>query len=478
MNIAAAIEETLAAIDKLIEQKIAVGLLERLQKSVEQLKKEWVYKKLTQEDAALKLYQLQTDLLGTVRFGLSADIKASASQRKDIPNYLYSLLQNNPAFSSFNDESPREHHTQKAKPPQTAMPEMAGAEPPEPQPAAAAEAALPAKGKILYDIPDSMKLNKQQKCVVRIAKDELTAKDSDTFTDAVKMEDIVLSGVMKVELIDIAEPPHFTIKTISSAEQEVDAESYTEWLFWVTPLLSGVFDLILKVSVIKTIEGKERRKDLVFEKAINIAAAAEDAPVSTGITTEPADTSNDNLKNLADEKNVKVIEPPAVFISYAHKDKVYFDIFSDNLRSQSAWNLWTDRSIEIGTDWFSNIQQSIKDSDFAVLLVSADFISSAFIKQHEFAAFMELEKLKPGFAFLPVLLRDVDFTRWNELASLQFFVAYGDEYGIPEMRGKLIPFAKLCRFDNNSQLIPNDNIDTYFKNFVAKVDRDWLRTRK
>ena len=113
MNIAAAIEETLAAIDKLIEQKIAVGLLERLQKSVEQLKKEWVYKKLTQEDAALKLYQLQTDLLGTVRFGLSADIKASASQRKDIPNYLYSLLQNNPAFSSFNDESPREHHTQK-----------------------------------------------------------------------------------------------------------------------------------------------------------------------------------------------------------------------------------------------------------------------------------------------------------------------------------------------------------------------------
>ena len=138
--------------------------------------------------------------------------------------------------------------------------------------------------------------------MVRIAKDELTAKDSDTFTDAVKMEDIVLSGVMKVELIDIAEPPHFTIKTISSAEQEVDAESYTEWLFWVTPLLSGVFDLILKVSVIKTIEGKERRKDLVFEKAINIAAAAEDAPVSTGITTEPADTSNDNLKNLADEK--------------------------------------------------------------------------------------------------------------------------------------------------------------------------------
>ena len=39
----------------------------------------------------------------------------------------------------------------------------------------------------------------------------------------------------------------------------------------------------------------------------------------------------------------------------------------------------------------------------------------------------------------------------------------------PEMHGKLIPFAKLCRFDNNSQLIPNDNIDTYFPKFCLKL---------
>lgn len=489
MDIATSIEETLAAIKKLIEQKIAVHELESLQKSVEQLKQDWANKKLTQETAALTLYRLQQDLLGTARVGLTDDRKISWSQHESIVNHLNSLLESNLAFKyySFSTDDmapPQEHHTQKAKPPQTAMPEMAGAEPPEPQSAPApaaspADTALPAKGKILYDIPDSMKLNKQQKCMVRIAKDELTAKDSDTFTDAVKVEDIVLSGVMKVELIDIAEPAHFSIKTISSSEQEVDADSYTEWLFWVTPLLSGVFDLILKVSIIKTIDGKERRKDLVFEKAINIAAADDGVPMGAGLNPVPAaDTSNNSMKNLADEKNVAVVEPPAVFISYAHKDKIYFDIFSDNLRSQSGWNLWTDRNIEIGTDWFANIQQSIKDSDFAVLLVSADFISSAFIKQNEFAAFMQLEKLKPGFAFLPVLLRDVDFTRWSDLASLQFFVAFGDEYGIPEMRGKMIPFAKLCHFDNSSQLIPNDNIDTYFKNFVAKVDKDWLRKRK
>ncbi len=38
----------------------------------------------------------------------------------------------------------------------------------------------------------------------------------------------------------------------------------------------------------------------------------------------------------------------------------------------------------------------------------------------------------------------------------------------------MIPFAKLCHFDNNGQLIPNDNLDTYFKNLVKKGEKDWL----
>ena len=105
-------------------------------------------------------------------------------------------------------------------------------------------------------------------------------------------------------------------------------------------------------------------------------------------------------------------------------------------------------------------------------------MSSDFIKEHEFASFVELQNSKEGFFFIPVLLRDVDFRRWETLASQQFFVAYGDDYGMPAETGKMIPFAKLCRFDNNGGLIPNDNIDTYFKNLVAKVQIDWLRKQQ
>jgi hypothetical protein len=161
-----------------------------------------------------------------------------------------------------------------------------------------------------------------------------------------------------------------------------------------------------------------------------------------------------------------------VFISYAHKDKSYFDIFLANLRSQCDWDLWTDKNIEIGSDWFESIQQSMQASDAAILLISPDFLSSGFIKEHEFQKFNELREGKPEFVFLPIFLRDCVFTRWAELSKLQMFVSYGDEYGVPDKKGQLIPFAKLCRFDNNNQLVPNDNIDTYIKNLVTKAETE------
>lgn len=317
------------------------------------------------------------------------------------------------------------------------------------------------KGKILYDIPDKMTVNVQHKCIVRIGKNEAIVLDDDTFSPAIKIEDIPVSKVMEVDLLDISAPPRFAITKISSIEQLVEADSFSEWNFMVTPLSSGMFPLLLKASVIKVVDGKERRKELVFEKSVDISA-------------EPVAGVKSEFKEMLTETSVKEMDPPVVFISYAHNDKVYFDIFLQYLKTQSNWTFWTDRNIEIGANWYESIQQSIKDADVAVLLISASFISSAFIKEHEFSKFSELKRQKPAFNFLPILLRDVDFTRWEELASMQLFVAYGDEYGVADKKGEMISFAKLCHFDNNGQLIPNDNLDTYFKNLVKKAEKGWL----
>ena len=341
----------------------------------------------------------------------------------------------------------------------------------------------PGKGKVLYDIPDTMTVHVPHKCVVRVGKNEAIVLDDDNFSPSVQIETIPISKVMEVDMVDISDPPRFNIKKISSVEQLVDEDSYSEWIFMVTPLTGGVYPLLLKVSVIKVIDGKERRKELVFTRSINISAAT---PVTNDTTTivsllsqaAPLNTKEPGLKELLKEKDIKELDPPAVFISYAHNDKTYFDIFIQYLQTHSGWTIWTDRNIEIGSGWYQSIQSSIKDSDIAVLLISANFISSGFIKEHEYEQFSKLQATKPGFKFLPLLLRDVDFTRWQDLAAMQLFVAYGDEYGVPEKRGVMIPFAKLCRFDNNSQLIPNDNIDTYFKNLVKKAEKDWLISRR
>lgn len=342
----------------------------------------------------------------------------------------------------------------------------------------AAPVEAPGKGKVLYDIPENMTVNVQQKCVVRVGKNEAIVLDDDTFSPAVKIETIPISKVMEVDMVDVSDPPCFNIKKISSVEQLVEDDSYSEWIFMVTPLIGGVYPLLLKVSVIKIIDGKERRKELVYTQSVNIAAAAAATNLSfiMPLVSQPlAHTNETKLKELMKEKDVKELDPPSVFISYAHNDKTYFDIFIHYLQIHSGWKIWTDRNIQIGSDWFQSIEKSITISDIAVLLISANFLSSEFIKEQEFSTFIKLKNQKTNFNFLPVFLSDVDYTRYEQLAALQLFAAYGDEYGVPEKKGVMIPFAKLCRFDNNNQLILNDNIDTYFKNMVKKAEKDWLK---
>jgi hypothetical protein len=352
------------------------------------------------------------------------------------------------------------------------FPEMTGDEPPPPKPAVVLPQAPPSpqpeKGKILYDIPGNMTVNQQQKCVIRIGKTEAVVRDDDTFSGNEVVENVPIAKVMNVELIDISETKHFYIKTINSSEQEVEDDSYTEWFFWVTPLTEGNFSLLLKVSVIKIIDGKERRKELVFERPVNIVSQA---------AAIPQTLTGGLPQNLLKEKNLAEFDAPKVFVSYAHKDKEYFDVFIENLAAQSNWNIWTDKNIEIGTDWYERIQQAIKDSDMAVLLVSAFFISSGFINENEYQKFYDLQKSKSDFVFLPVLLRDTDITRWQSLARLQFFSADGGDYDMPEFKGKLLPFAALCTFNSKGELNENFLRDTYFKNFVLKANTDWLKVK-
>ncbi len=168
------------------------------------------------------------------------------------------------------------------------------------------------------------------------------------------------------------------------------------------------------------------------------------------------------------------------FVSYSHNDSRYFKHLVNGLKMHSTcfencdWQLWDDSHLPLGSNWHGEIQKRIVECEFALLLISADFFNSEYIKKNELKAFLELVNDK-GFRIYPILIRDVDISQITNISKHQFFVARGEDYGILRKREQMISYSELFRYDNDGVLIPNPFIDTYHKNLVNAIS-DGLST--
>ncbi len=78
--------------------------------------------------------------------------------------------------------------------------------------------------------------------------------------------------------------------------------------------------------------------------------------------------------------------PPKIFVSYSHKDKVWLDRLQEQFAPLARGALlvaWDDTQIAPGTKWREEIARAIDEADIAVLLVSSGFLASDFIDKHE-----------------------------------------------------------------------------------------------
>ncbi len=77
---------------------------------------------------------------------------------------------------------------------------------------------------------------------------------------------------------------------------------------------------------------------------------------------------------------------PVIFISYSHKDEDWKDRILIHLgiaQKQELFDVWDDRRIKGGEDWFEAITGAIDAGRIGILLVSANSLTSDFILKDE-----------------------------------------------------------------------------------------------
>ncbi|MCG8455314.1 MAG: toll/interleukin-1 receptor domain-containing protein, partial [Holophagales bacterium] len=115
-------------------------------------------------------------------------------------------------------------------------------------------------------------------------------------------------------------------------------------------------------------------------------------------------------------------ERPTIFLSYAHADEAWKDRLMSHLRAafglDPAVELWDDRRIGVGGAWRKEIEQALGRARAAILLVSADFLSSDFIGRVEIPKLLTRREAE-GVRLLPLLVRACTWTRSKWLAAIQ-----------------------------------------------------------
>lgn len=95
-----------------------------------------------------------------------------------------------------------------------------------------------------------------------------------------------------------------------------------------------------------------------------------------------------------------------VFISYSHKDTEWLErlqIHLKPLEREGILDIWADTKIIAGMQWREEIQNAIESSTVAIVLVSADFLASDFIDEHELPKILSRAKTG-GTTILPVIV--------------------------------------------------------------------------
>lgn len=158
------------------------------------------------------------------------------------------------------------------------------------------------KGKLLFAIPHKMTIGEAHRCVVRLGTSFAAVLKELQVGSKPKITDVPLGETMKVELMDYTQNAegqglYFDIRSFNSPIQLIEIDSHTEWQFEVTPLKTGNLPLLLRISIVKMVNGVERYKETVKEIVTEVTAAGGEAGIETTIDV-PLESKEDNYQTV------------------------------------------------------------------------------------------------------------------------------------------------------------------------------------
>jgi hypothetical protein len=114
---------------------------------------------------------------------------------------------------------------------------------------------------------------------------------------------------------------------------------------------------------------------------------------------------------------------PEVFVSYSHRDEALKNDFLPHVRMLEPLSLlkeWHDRDIGLGAAWFEEIVKRLDGCAVAILLISANFLTSEFCTRKEVSPLLERRR-RDGMMLAPILIRPCNWKRVPWLGPLQMF---------------------------------------------------------
>ncbi len=110
-----------------------------------------------------------------------------------------------------------------------------------------------------------------------------------------------------------------------------------------------------------------------------------------------------------------------VFISYSKKDAKWLEYLRTHLsflEREYQFTIWEDSKIEVGADWRDEIKNAISSTKVAILMVSANFISSDFINNEELPALLKAAEEEGAYIF-PIIISHCMFSDIDAISKFQ-----------------------------------------------------------